>query len=212
MEPDSSHIVGQHVFFVNRVFHSRASEESTGDDRRPDQLWPVKLEPGYTRWAEGYTLITQGETVVLCNATVKERLPPWMQRSTNGDRGWVTAEYSMLPRSARPHHARNHARRPHAGGPPIDRPQPARHGALGAVGQATDHRGLRRLQADGGTRTAATTGGYVAPALALQNLVAAGIVPPEALLSPVAAVNVGVVDGEPLLDLCYEETSTPRWT
>ncbi len=68
------------------------------DGRRTDQLRPVKLEIGYTRWAEGSVLVTQGDTVVLCNATVDEQLPPWMMRARE-DRGWVTGEYAMLPRS-----------------------------------------------------------------------------------------------------------------
>ena len=182
------------------------------DNRRPDQLRPVKLEPGYTRWAEGSALITQGETVVLCNATVEERLPPWMSKipggglRANGDRGWVTAEYSMLPRSTLSRTTRETM--------PGPRTQEIRRliGRSLRAAVRLDLLGRRQiivdcdvLQADGGTRTAAVTGGYVALALTLQNLIAAGIVPPEVMLSPVAAVSVGVVDGEPLLDLCYEE-------
>jgi ribonuclease PH len=157
-------------------------------------------------------LITQGETAVLCNATVEERLPPWMSKipagglRANGDRGWVTAEYSMLPRSTLSRTARETT--------PGARTQEIRRliGRSLRAAVRLDLLGRRQiivdcdvLQADGGTRTAAVTGGYVALALALQNLIAAGIVPPEVLLSPVAAVSVGVVDGEPLLDLCYEE-------
>jgi ribonuclease PH len=175
------------------------------DGRRTDQLRPTKLEVGYTRWAEGSVLIAQDETVVLCNASVEDRLPPWMQRE-NGSRGWITAEYSMLPRSTNTRTPRETA--------PQARTQEIRRLIARSLRAAVslDLLGRRQiivdcdvLQADGGTRTASVTGGYVALALALRRLIAAGIVPPEVLLSPVAAVSTGVVDGEPLLDLCYAE-------
>ena len=175
------------------------------DNRSADQLRPVRLETGYTRWAEGSALITQGETVVLCNATVEECLPAWMQRES-ADRGWVTAEYSMLPRSTLSRSVRETT--------PGARTQEIRRliGRSLRAGVRLDLLSRRQitvdcdvLQADGGTRTASVTGGYVALALALQNLIAAGIVPPDVLLAPVSAVSVGVVDGEPLLDLCYQE-------
>ncbi len=175
------------------------------DGRRTDQLRPTKLEVGYTRWAEGSVLITQDETVVLCTASVEDRLPSWMQRE-NGSRGWITAEYSMLPRSTNTRTPRETT--------PQARTQEIRRLIARSlrVAVSLDLLGRRQiivdcdvLQADGGTRTASVTGGYVALALALRRLIAAGIVPPEVLLSPVAAVSTGVVDGEPLLDLCYAE-------
>lgn len=175
------------------------------DGRQTDQLRPVKLELGYTRYAEGSVLISQGNTVVLCNATVDERLPPWMIKE-NGNRGWVTGEYAMLPRAT---HTRTQRE---------TTPQPRTQEIRRLIGRSLraavnlDLLGRRQiivdcdvLQADGGTRTASITGGYVALALALRKLIAAGTVPPETLLAPVAAVSVGVIDGEPLLDLCYEE-------
>ncbi|MGC8780187.1 MAG: ribonuclease PH [Anaerolineae bacterium] len=175
------------------------------DGRRTDQLRPVRLEVGYTRWAEGSVLVTQGDTVVLCNATIDEQLPPWMQRS-HEERGWVTAEYAMLPRSTLIRSPREAT------------PQPRTQEIRRLIGRSLraavnlELLGKRQiivdcdvLQADGGTRTAAITGGYVALALALRKLVAGGYAPPEVFLPPVAAVSVGVVDGEPLLDLCYEE-------
>jgi ribonuclease PH len=175
------------------------------DGRRADELRPVRLEVGYTRYAEGSALITQGNTVVLCNATVEERLPPWLLQ-TAGECGWVTAEYSMLPRST-------HTRTPRE-----TTPQPRTQEIRRLIGRSLRAAvnlsllGRRQvivdcdvLQADGGTRTAAVTGGYVALALALRKLIAAGVVPPGVLLAPVAAVSAGVVDGEPLLDLCYDE-------
>lgn len=175
------------------------------DGRRTDQLRPMKLEIGYTRYAEGSVLITQGNTVVLCNATVDDRLPPWMLRE-GGDRGWVTGEYAMLPRAT---HTRSQRETT-----PQARTQEIRRLIGRSLRAAVDLTLLGRrqiivdcdvLQADGGTRTAAVTGGYVALALALRKLAGAGAIPPEALLAPVAAVSVGVVDGEPLLDLAYDE-------
>jgi ribonuclease PH len=175
------------------------------DGRRTDQLRPVKLEIGYTRWAEGSVLVTQGDTVVLCNATVDEQLPPWMIRARE-ERGWVTGEYAMLPRST---HTRTQRETT-----PQARTQEIRRliGRSLRTAVRLELLGKRQiivdcdvLQADGGTRTAAVTGGYVALLLAARKLIAAGVVPPEALLAPVAAVSVGVVGGEPLLDLCYDE-------
>jgi ribonuclease PH len=175
------------------------------DGRRTDQLRPVKLEIGYTRWAEGSVLVTQGDTVVLCNATVDEQLPSWMMRARE-ERGWVTGEYAMLPRST---HTRTQRETT-----PQARTQEIRRliGRSLRTAVRLELLGKRQiivdcdvLQADGGTRTAAVTGGYVALALAARKLIAAGLIPPEALLAPVAAVSVGVVDGEPLLDLCYAE-------
>ncbi|MEJ5199946.1 MAG: ribonuclease PH, partial [Anaerolineae bacterium] len=175
------------------------------DGRRSDQLRPVRLEIGYTRWAEGSVLVTQGDTVVLCNATIDEQLPPWMMRN-HEERGWVTAEYAMLPRSTLIRSPRETT------------PQPRTQEIRRLIGRSLraavnlELLGKRQiivdcdvLQADGGTRTAAITGGYVALALALRKLVAGGYAPAEVFLAPVAAVSVGVVDGEPLLDLCYDE-------
>ena len=177
------------------------------DGRRADELRPIKLELNYTHYAEGSVLITQGRTVVLCNATVDDRLPAWMLKDAAG-RGWVTAEYSMLPRST-------HTRTPRETTPAAST-QEIRRLIGRSLRQAVDLAllGPRQiivdcdvLQADGGTRTAAVTGGYLALALAVRKLIAAGAAPAAALLAPVAAVSVGVVDGEPLLDLCYDEDS-----
>ena len=183
------------------------------DGRRTDELRPLKLELGYTRYAEGSVLIAQGQTVVLCNATVEDRLPPWMQRAESrgaageeGERGWVTAEYSMLPRSTHTRTQRETTPQP--------RTQEIRRLIARSLRASVDLSLLGRrqilvdcdvLQADGGTRTASITGGYVALALALRKLIAAGTVPAKAMLSPVAAVSAGILGGQPLLDLCYEE-------
>ena len=181
------------------------------DGRRPDELRPVTIELGYTRYAEGSVLITQGNTRVLCNATVEERLPRWLQEG-GAKKGWVTAEYGMLPRST-------HTRTQRETAAPQSRTMEIRRLVGRSLRAAVDLSllGQRQvildcdvLQADGGTRTAAVTGGYVALALALRRLIEAGEVRPGVLLSPVAAVSVGVVDGVPLLDLCYEEDSSAQ--
>jgi ribonuclease PH len=179
--------------------------EMRNDGRTANQLRPLRIETGYTRWAEGSALITQGETVVLCNATVEEKLPPWLLKA-DPSRGWVTAEYSMLPRST-------HTRTPRAT-TPAARTQEIRR-LIGRSLRATvnlEHLGARQivvdcdvLQADGGTRTASVTGGYVALALALRRLRDAGLVDAAVFSAPVAAVSAGIVDGRALLDLCYEE-------
>ena len=176
-----------------------------GDGRERDQLRPVKMDLGYTRYAEGSVLISQGNTIVLCNATVEERLPLWMERDAV-NKGWVTAEYAMLPRSTHTRSSRETT--------PQARTQEIRRLIGRSLRAAVDLRQLGRrqiivdcdvLQADGGTRTASVTGGYVAMALAVRKLIGAGQVSVSVLLPAVAAVSVGVVDGEPLLDLCYAE-------
>lgn len=175
------------------------------DGRRRDQLRNVKMETGYTRYAEGSVLITQGNTVVLCNATIEDRLPFWMERE-GANRGWITAEYAMLPRST-------HTRSPRETTPQA-RTQEIRRLIGRSLRASVDLPALGKrqlvidcdvLQADGGTRTASVTAGYVAMALALRKLIASGTVEARVLLPPVAAVSVGVVGGEPLLDLCYAE-------
>jgi ribonuclease PH len=174
------------------------------DGRQPDQIRPVTFAPGYTDYAEGSVLVTMGlpeqagGTRVLCNASVEDRVPPWL---TGKGRGWLTGEYSLLPRST-------HTRTPREA-TPSGRTQEIRRLIgrslrvcvdLTRLGERTLTLDCDVIQADGGTRTAAITGGYVATALALRKLIAAGIVPPE-----VAAVSVGIVGGAPVLDLCYAE-------
>jgi ribonuclease PH len=175
------------------------------DHRRTDELRPVQLEIGYSRYAEGSCLITQGKTVVLCSATIEEKLPVWMQKEP-GERGWVTAEYAMLPRSTLTRTPRETT--------PQARTQEIRRLIARSLRAAVDLGKLGRrqiivdcdvLQADGGTRTASVTGGYVALALAVRRLTEAGLVGPGVLRAAVAAVSVGVVGSEPMLDLCYEE-------
>lgn len=188
------------------------------DDRRPDQLRPVHLSPGYVEYPEGSVLTEFGKTRVLCNATVEDQLPPWLRRSSERH-GWVTAEYALLPRSTQLRTARE--TRGLRG-----RTQEIKRLIARSLRAAVDLYALGErqiivdcdvLQADGATRTAAITGGYVALVLALRQLIAEGAVPKEALRqnksSPpaagigLAAVSVGIVEGIPVLDLCYDEDS-----
>jgi ribonuclease PH len=178
------------------------------DQRKQDQLRPVTITPGYVIYPEGSALITVGNTRVLCNATLEEGVPRWMdQQKVPG--GWITAEYAMLPRST-------HTRSPREAPNPSGRSAEIRRLIGRSLRAAVDLEKLGRrtltidcdvIQADGGTRTAAITGGYVALTLALNKLIHEGTIPPEALKNPIAAVSAGVVNGEAMLDLCYEEDS-----
>lgn len=176
------------------------------DGRNPDQLRPVTFERGFTRYAEGSVLVSFGHTKVLCNASIEDRVPPFLKGQGTG---WLTAEYMLLPRST---HTRS-----------------ARESSLGKVGGRTHEiqrligRSLRGvldlsalgerqitvdcdvLQADGGTRTAAITGAWVAVHDALHRLVADGKLETLPRLDPLAAISVGVIDGEARLDLSYDE-------
>lgn len=175
------------------------------DGRVRDQLRPIKITPHITRYAEGSALIEMGETKVLCTASVEPTIPKWLQGS---NKGWVTAEYGMLPRST---HTRITREKATSSGrsQEISRliARALRAGVdLNALGEKQITVDCDVLQADGGTRTAAITGGFVALALALGKLQFAGLIPTLPLKSYVAAVSVGLdEDGEALLDLCYEE-------
>ncbi|WP_236243305.1 ribonuclease PH [Streptomyces sp. CC228A] len=178
------------------------------DGRTPEQLRPVTIERGWTKHAEGSVLISCGDTRVLCTASVTEGVPRW--RKGSGE-GWVTAEYSMLPRSTNTRGDRESVRgkiggRTHEISRLIGRSLRAVIDYK-ALGENTIVLDCDVLQADGGTRTTAVTGAYVALADAVawaqrKKLVKAGRAP---LTGTVAAVSVGIVDGTPLLDLCYEE-------
>jgi ribonuclease PH len=174
------------------------------DGRLYDELRPVSFVLGYIDYPEGSVLIEVGRTRVLCNVSVEERVPAWMAET---GRGWLTAEYALLPRST---HVRTYRETRGLRG----RTQEIRRLIgrslraavdLSLLGERTLVVDCDVLQADGGTRTAAITGGYVAVALALRRLALEGLVPPEVLKPPVAAVSVGIVEGEVRLDLCYAE-------
>ena len=175
------------------------------DGRANHRLRPVSIEIGAQKYAEGSALISMGDTRVLCAVSVEDRVPPFL-RDTN--RGWVTAEYSMLPRST---HTRTRRETT-----PRGRTQEIQRLIGRSLRAAVDMDALGKrtltvdcdvLQADGGTRTAAITGAYVALSQALTTLRERGDLKTLPLKLGVAAVSVGIVDGEVLLDLCYEEDS-----
>ena len=177
------------------------------DGRAVDQLRPVRITRGWQRHAEGSALIEFGDTRVLCAASVTEGVPRWRRGSGPG---WVTAEYAMLPRATHTRSDRESVRgriggRTHEISRLVGRALRACVD-LAALGENTVAIDCDVLQADGGTRTAAITGAYVALADAVTWLSARGaLARREALRTSVSAVSVGLVDGEPRLDLCYEE-------
>jgi ribonuclease PH len=178
------------------------------DGRRPDQLRPITIEPGAVPYAEGSALVCFGDTRVLCAASVEERVPPYRKGTGSG---WVTAEYSMLPRSTQVRTERE-ARRGRIDGRASEIQRLIGRSLRAAVemdamGERTIIIDCDVLQADGGTRTAAITGGYVALALALDRVKEAGLIRREPIRFPVAAVSVGIVGGQPRLDLNYLEDS-----
>ena len=177
------------------------------DGRAFDQLRPVEMTPGFTKFAEGSVLIRCGETVVLCNASVEEKTPPHVAEGC----GWVTAEYSMLPRANRERSRRD-----------VDKLKLSGRSAeiqrlIGrSLRAAVDMRRLGErtitvdcdvLQGDGGTRTASVTGGFVALALACRGLLEQGLVKVMPIRHYVAGISAGIVDNVPLLDLQYSEDS-----
>ncbi|MBI4466497.1 MAG: ribonuclease PH [Acidobacteria bacterium] len=178
------------------------------DKRAADELRPVKFTPNFIPTAEGSVLIEVGATRVVCTASVEEGVPPF-QKGTG--RGWITSEYSMLPRATLARTPRDSSRGRLSG-----RSQEIQRligrslravARLDALGERTIWVDCDVLQADGGTRTAAITGGYVALGLACQRLVEMRILRSIPLADSVAATSVGLVDGLPLLDLTYEEDS-----
>ena len=176
------------------------------DNRANDELRPVRISPGFQPHAEGSTLIELGQTKVICAVTVEDRVPAFLRGE---GRGWITAEYAMLPRSTNTRTPREVGRtggRSHEIQRLIGRSLRAVID-LTAIGERTFVIDCDVLNADGGTRTAAITGSYVALANALDNLVAMGLIPSLPIKSAVAATSVGIVEGEQLLDLCYDEDS-----
>jgi ribonuclease PH len=178
------------------------------DGRACDQMRPVKLTPDFVPVAEGSVLIEIGQTRVICTATLDDGVPSFLKGT---GKGWVTAEYGMLPRATEQRTARESTRGRQSGRTlEISR-------LIGrSLRAVTDQQKLGErtvwldcdvIQADGGTRTASITGAYVAIALAFERMVATGILKSMPLLDSVAATSVGLVKGDPALDLCYEEDS-----
>jgi ribonuclease PH len=176
--------------------------------RSPAQLRPLTLTPGFVQTAEGSVLVSFGNTRVLTNATIEQGVPGWLR---NTGRGWVTAEYSMLPRSTVTRTPRE-SERGKIGGRTHEIQRLIGRSLrsvvdMHALGERTVILDCDVIQADGGTRTAAITGAAVALALALNALVEAGTLKHSPLKQLVAATSVGIVGGTELLDLCYEEDS-----
>ncbi len=176
------------------------------DGRQYDQLRPITFSLDYVRYAEGSVLVTWGETRVLCNLTIQEGVPGWLAGQGSG---WLTAEYALLPRSTL-------TRTPREVNGLKGRTQEIRRLVgralrmavdLTLVGERTLLLDCDVLQADGGTRVASVTGGYIALARGLRKLIASGEIPAEALLPPVGAVSAGMLRGQPILDLDYAEDS-----
>ncbi|MBM3939877.1 MAG: ribonuclease PH [SAR202 cluster bacterium] len=174
------------------------------DGRMPNVMRPVRIELGAQEFAEGSALIEVGKTRVLCAASIEEKVPQFMRGM---GRGWITAEYGMLPRSTL---SRTSRERGSASGRTMEIQRLVGRSLraiadLPSLGERTVTLDCDVLQADGGTRTAAITGAYVALYQALARLVRRGVLQRVPLQAAVAATSVGIVDGEVLLDLCYEE-------
>lgn len=178
------------------------------DGRAYDELRPVQITPGFLSYAEGSVLIEMGGTRVICAASLEDRVPPFLR---NSGQGWLTAEYAMLPRSTQTRTAREIGR-----GGPSGRTHEIQRligrslravADMKALGERTLTIDCDVLQADGGTRTAAITGAYVAFALASNHLLKLGKITRSLTSNQVAAVSVGIVGNTPLLDLKYDEDS-----
>jgi ribonuclease PH len=176
--------------------------------RKPDELRPVRITRGYTRHAEGSVLIEAGDTRVLCTASIDEKVPPFLKGQ---GKGWLTAEYGMLPRSTN-----TRMQREAASGKQSGRTQEIQRligrslrsvADLSLFGERTIQIDCDVLQADGGTRTASITGAFVAVYDAVRVLIEKGAIAASPLFDSVAAVSVGVYEGTPVLDLDYSEDS-----
>lgn len=178
------------------------------DGRKFDELRPIKITAGFTKYAEGSVLIEFGETKVICNATVEESVPPFKRGEGSG---WVTAEYNMLPRATKNRNQRDINRlKLNQRSTEIQRliGRSLRAAVdMNMLGERSITVDCDVIQADGGTRTASVTGGFVALALACQKLVDDGILDTTPIKNYVSAVSVGIFNGEPVLDLCYAEDS-----
>jgi len=181
-------------------------ENGRPDGRAPDQLRPVEVELGFQEWAEGSVLFSMGRTKVLVAATVQDESPRWLRGTGSG---WVTGEYAMLPRATTERTFREVNK-----GRPSGRTQEIQRLIGRSLRAVTDLKRMGErtitidcdvLVADAGTRCASITGGYIALALAIRGLAERGVVPDDLLVDTVAAVSVGIVGGQPVLDLSYEE-------
>jgi ribonuclease PH len=178
-------------------------------NRQPDELRPITITRNYTKHAEGSVLIECGDTKVLCTASVGERVPPWLKGK---GRGWVTAEYGMLPRSTT-ERMRREAASGKQGGRTMEIQRLIGRSLraaidLEALGERVITLDCDVIQADGGTRTSSISGAWVALSDAIQGLLDASVLEKSPLLSPVASISVGIYQGVPILDLDYAEDSS----
>lgn len=178
------------------------------DGRKLAQLRPIKITPSYIKTADGSVLIEMGDTKVICTAKLEERVPPFLR---NSGKGWITAEYGMLPGSSATRIGRESSRgkvggRTHEIQRLIGRSLRA-IADLGSLGEKTIWIDCDVIQADGGTRTASITGAYVALTEAVRSWLGRGVISIDPIKDAVAAVSIGIVEGKILLDLCYEEDS-----
>ncbi|MGD9473278.1 MAG: ribonuclease PH [Novosphingobium sp.] len=177
--------------------------------RAPDEMRAITIETGFTKHAEGSCLISFGDTRVLCTASIEERLPPWLRGKGEG---WVTGEYSMLPRATHTRGSREAAKGKQSG-----RTQEIQRLIGRSLRAVTDLKKLGErqitldcdvIQADGGTRTASISGAWVALRLAVNSLMKAGAIQDDPLTAKVAAISCGIFRGAPVLDLDYDEDSS----
>lgn len=178
------------------------------NNRKKDEIRGIRISKEYIKYPEGSVLIELGNTKVICNATVEEKVPPFLKGSS---KGWITAEYSMLPRATN-----TRTKRESSNGKLTGRTMEIQRLIGRSLRAAIDLKKLGErtimidcdvIQADGGTRTAAITGGYLALELAVNKLLDSGKITENPIVSKIAAISVGIVDGEVLLDLEYEEDS-----
>ncbi len=178
------------------------------NNRKKDEIREIRISKEYIKYPEGSVLIELGNTKVICNATVEEKVPPFLKGTS---KGWVTAEYSMLPRATN-----TRTKRESSNGKLTGRTMEIQRLIGRSLRAAIDLKKLGErtimidcdvIQADGGTRTAAITGGYLALELAVNKLLDSGKILENPIVSKIAAISVGIVDGEVLLDLEYEEDS-----
>ena len=177
------------------------------DGRQPDALRAVTLQTKFTKYAAGSVLISMGATKVICAASIAEKVPGFLRGK---DEGWLTAEYSLLPSAT---HDRVDRERYKVGGRTMEIQRLIGRALRVALdfkklGERTITIDCDVIQADGGTRTASITGAYVALRMAIDSLLANGTLTESPLVDSVAAISVGIVNGTPMLDLCYEEDST----
>src|SRR4029434_11237690 len=178
------------------------------DGRKPSQLRPLKITPSYIKTADGSVLIEMGDTRVICTAKLEERVPPFLR---NSGKGWITAEYGMLPGSSQQRIGRESSRgrvggRTHEIQRLIGRSLRA-VADLKSLGERTIWIDCDVIQADGGTRTASITGAYVALVEAARSWLGRGLISVDPIKDAVAAVSIGILGGKIHLDLCYEEDS-----